>query len=84
MGGSGELLALALSVPPWEALHELSANELHRMKIATTDLVADVLPRGGVAVLPDVALAKPITDRIGSETRTAEVRAPTGTAPQPK
>src|SRR5690606_26074403 len=28
MGGSGALLSLALSVPPWEPLHELSAEEI--------------------------------------------------------
>jgi hypothetical protein len=28
MGGAGDLLALALNVPPWEDLHELSREEL--------------------------------------------------------
>lgn len=28
MGGAGDLLSLALSVPPWEDLHELSRDEL--------------------------------------------------------
>src|SRR5260370_1401831 len=29
MGGGGDLLSLSLSVPPWEALHELLRAELH-------------------------------------------------------
>jgi len=45
MGGAGDLLSLALSVPPWEDLHELSREELRLTNIATTDAVADVLPR---------------------------------------
>jgi hypothetical protein len=42
MGGSGELLSLALSVPPWEPLHELSATELRLTNLVTTDAVAEV------------------------------------------
>src|SRR6478752_2405223 len=45
MGGTGDLLSLALSVPPWEDLHELSYAELHLTNLVTTDAVADVLPR---------------------------------------
>jgi hypothetical protein len=45
MGGAGELLSLALSVPPWEDLHELSRSELRLTHLATTDAVVDVLPR---------------------------------------
>jgi len=45
MGGAGDLLSLALSVPPWEDLRELSREELRLTNIATTDAVADVLPR---------------------------------------
>lgn len=30
MGGGGDLLSLALSVPPWEELHELSPGELRQ------------------------------------------------------
>ena len=44
MGGAGDLLSLALSVPPWEDLHELDAGELKLTNLVTTDLVADVLP----------------------------------------
>lgn len=42
MGGSGDLLSLALSVPPWEALHELSAAELRLTNLITTDAVAEM------------------------------------------
>ena len=45
MGGAGDLLSLALSVPPWEDLHELSHAELRLTNLVTTDAVADVLPR---------------------------------------
>ena len=44
MGGAGDLLSLALSVPPWEDLHELSPAELRSTNLVTTDLIADVLP----------------------------------------
>jgi hypothetical protein len=93
MGGSGELLSLALSVPPWEPLHELSAAELRATNLVTLDAVAD-------AAAGDVTgsvTAKPIQDRFTSEavspvaesrkgprlmppTKTAEAGAPTGGA----
>jgi hypothetical protein len=38
MGGAGDLLSLALSVPPWEDLHELDAAELKQTNLVTTDL----------------------------------------------
>jgi hypothetical protein len=45
MGGAGDLLSLALNVPPWEDLHELSHNELRTTHLVTTDLVAEVMPQ---------------------------------------
>src|SRR6476620_822859 len=39
MGGAGDLLSLALSVPPWEDLHELSRGELRLTNVVTTDAV---------------------------------------------
>lgn len=45
MGGTGDLLSLALNVPPWESLHELNASELRLTNLVTTDLLADVLPQ---------------------------------------
>lgn len=46
MGGTGDLLALALSVPPWEDLHEMSVAEIKLGNLATTELLADVLSPG--------------------------------------
>lgn len=90
MGGAGDLLSLALSVPPWEELHELSPAELRLTNLVTTDAVADVLPRQDNAI--PVAEAKS-RDRFVSSamdgeaqrltakaTKTAEALAPTGGA----
>jgi hypothetical protein len=74
MGGTGDLLSLSLSVPPWEDLHELSRGELQLTNLVTTDVVAEVLPQtpdsaaAAVAELP----AKPMQDRFASETVSAE------------
>jgi hypothetical protein len=99
MGGTGDLLSLSLSVPPWEDLHELSRDELRLTNLVTTDAVAEVL-------LPDMSATpvaeltgKPVQDRFASETvsaekpqvapsrsttKTAEAMAPTGgVAPAP-
>lgn len=46
MGGSGELLGLALSIPPWEPLHELTAAELHLTNLVSSDAVADAEVKG--------------------------------------
>jgi hypothetical protein len=53
MGGAGDLLSLALNVPPWENLHELSRNELRITRLVTTELMAEVMPqgKGGVPVV---------------------------------
>jgi len=90
MGGGGDLLALSLSVPPWEELHELSREELRLTNLVTTDAIAEVLPSTGASVTQGVAMAtKPVQDRFtssavndaatpaGKSTRTAEVLAPT-------
>ena len=92
MGGGGDLLALSLSVPPWEELHELSREELRLTNLVTTDAIAEVLPSdagmGGSVV---ASATKPVQDRLASSvvsdvsaapvpapksTRTAEVLAP--------
>ena len=65
MGGAGDLLALALSVPPWEDLHELSPAELRLTNLVTTDAVADVLPHD-TSPTPVAELKKPIQDRFVS------------------
>lgn len=92
MGGAGDLLALSLSVPPWEDLHELSPAELRLTNLVTTDAVADVLPRVDNTTVPVAELSpKPVQDRFVSEavgaekpaappksTKTAEATVPTG------
>jgi hypothetical protein len=42
MGGTGDLLALSLNVPPWVDLHELSREELRLTNLATTDEIAQL------------------------------------------
>ena len=91
MGGGGDLLALSLSVPPWEQLHELSRDELRLTNLATTDAVAEVLPfAAGKSATQGVAVAvKPVQDRftsasvsdeqavpVAKSTKTAEVLVP--------
>jgi hypothetical protein len=92
MGGAGDLLSLALNVPPWEDLHELSRNELRLTHLVTTDALADVLPQPDVAVPMADAGTKPVQDRFVSKagdetmppsaksTKTAEAVVPTGSA----
>jgi hypothetical protein len=92
MGGSGDLLSLALNVPPWEELHELSPQELRLTNLITTEAVADVLPQDNAAAAAAMASnAKPTQDRFVAgaaendmfsppvrPTKTAEAMAPTG------
>jgi hypothetical protein len=84
MGGSGDLLALALSVPPWESLHELTADELRLTNLTPDDSVAALGSNAGAA--------KPIQDRfVGTtastdaspSTKTAQAEPPTGGAVSP-
>jgi hypothetical protein len=91
MGGTGDLLSLALSVPPWEDLHELSRAELRLANLTTTDAVADVFPQDNTSVpMAEAKPAKP-QDRFvssavegdaqpqtGKSTKTAEAAVPTG------
>ena len=86
MGGTGDLLSIALSVPPWEPLHELSASELRLTNLITEDAVALV---GSGLKSGATANAKPIQDRVVSEVqsislpprvKTAEAEPPTGGA----
>jgi len=87
MGGAGDLLLLALNVPPWEDLHELSPAELRLTHLVTTDAVAEVLPLTRIPMAE--AGAKPVQDRFVSKaedtspqpakaTKTAEALVPTG------
>ncbi|HVX76471.1 MAG TPA: hypothetical protein VHB49_10100 [Bradyrhizobium sp.] len=96
MGGAGDLLSLALSVPPWEDLHELSHEELRETNLVTTDAVAEVLPPAEVMTPMAELHPKQIQDRfIGNSmqadatpaaaksTKTAEAVVPTGGAASP-
>jgi hypothetical protein len=65
MGGTGDLLQLALSVPPWEDLHELTRVELRLGNLITTDAIADVLPRDNPVPVAD-AKPKAVQDRFVS------------------
>lgn len=87
MGGTGDLLSLALSVPPWEDLHELDAGELKLTNLTTTELVADVLPHMDLSTPAMAELAPKTQARFGAEpeqgqpaksTKTAEALVPTG------
>lgn len=86
MGGAGDLLSLALNVPPWEDLHELDAAELKLTNLTTTDRVADVLPQVDVSAPAMADLAPKAQDRFAAETdlqaakstKTAEAVVPTG------
>lgn len=91
MGGSGDLLALSLSVPPWEDLHEMSPAELRLANLVTTDAVADVLPQTEMSVPIAETTPKAVQDRFASKaaettatqppvksTKTAEAVVPTG------
>jgi len=90
MGGSGDLLALSLSVPPWEDLHEMSRGELRLANLVTTDAAADVLPQVEMTVVPMAeVMPKAVQDRFASgeakaaepaakSTKTAEAVVPTG------
>ncbi len=91
MGGAGDLLSLALSVPPWEDLHELSPEELRLTNLVTTDAVAEVLPPAEVTAPVAELSAKQVQDRFAGgaaqaesvssavkSTKTAEAIVPTG------
>src|ERR1700680_3454559 len=65
MGGAGDLLSLSLNVPPWEDLHELSADELRLTNLVTTDTVAEVRPPIESAPVAELAV-KPVQDRFVS------------------
>jgi hypothetical protein len=77
MGGAGDLLSLALSVPPWEELHELSRDELRLTNLITTEQVADVLPPQDNAASVPVAEAKtkPNQDRFATSAADGETTA---------
>ncbi|MGE3148222.1 MAG: hypothetical protein AB7K04_04070 [Pseudorhodoplanes sp.] len=52
MGGGVDLLAIALRIPPWEPMRQLSAEELRRMNMNTADLGAEPAIQPVAAVAP--------------------------------
>ena len=46
MGGSGDLLSLALRIPPWDDLHEITPEELVLSRLGTSSSLEE-LARGG-------------------------------------
>lgn len=44
MGGTGDLLELALSVPPWKPLRRLTMDELRSSNLVSVQALADILP----------------------------------------
>ena len=92
MGGTGDLLSLALSVPPWEDLHELTRTELRQTNVVTTEIAGDVFPQDNAGVpMAEAKPIKPQQDRFvssamegeaqpqqGKSTKTAEAAVPTG------
>jgi hypothetical protein len=87
MGGAGDLLALSLSVPPWQDLHELSREELRLTNLVTTDAVAEVLPemiqKPNAQTLAELTTSKPVQDRFVSSAVQAEAQ-PHEVTPQQK
>ncbi len=68
MGGDIELFELAMRIPPWEKLRALTAPELRRMRLMTSDAVAEAAPTSGVAVMGRPAQPAPF----GQPPRAAE------------
>ncbi len=78
MGGTGDLLELALSVPPWKPLRELTMDEIRRSNLISVETLAEVLP--GVGSTPMVSIGKPVQERFaGDQQKTAEIKAPSQT-----
>ena len=89
MGGSGALLSLALSIPPWEPLYELSPAEMISAHLVTGESAAAIAARDTLSpVAREAALvqgnspatgartadAVPSTDGMGTDKRSIEAR----------
>jgi hypothetical protein len=70
MGGSGDLLALALSVPPWEPLRELTPGELRLSKVTNVDALEEML-KLPEPVFMSLAPDKPIQERFAADNTVA-------------
>jgi hypothetical protein len=64
MGATGDLLALALSVPPWESLHLMSPEELRTANVITVDTRPEHIPPAGS---PPAITPKPEQARIAQD-----------------
>ena len=77
MGGTGDLLEISLSVPPWKPLRQLTMDEIRQAKLSSVDNIAALIPNPEtlpMASVPDVAV-KPVQDRlIANPQRTAEAQ----------
>jgi hypothetical protein len=84
MGGAGDLLSLALNVPPWEDLHKLSREELRLTNLVTTDMVAQLgSPNATVVELTpkpvqDPFVSSAVANETTKSTKTAEAMGRTG------
>ena len=74
MGGSIELLNIALRIPPWEPMHALTADETRRTRLATDKPAAPTVAAATVATSPAPAATPPIprmTDGVHAQPRSA-------------
>jgi hypothetical protein len=64
MGGSPELLDLALRIPPWEPLHIMTPDEIRDTQLATNDAAPPPAAAATASVMPRVLPlpAQPVTD----------------------
>ncbi|MDQ8726553.1 hypothetical protein RCO31_02420 [Bradyrhizobium sp. LHD-71] len=73
MGGTGDLLEIALSIPPWKALRELTMDEIRKSNLISVETLADILP--SVGSTPMVSVGKAIQERFENEQqKTAEIK----------
>lgn len=77
MGGTGDLLEIALSVPPWKPLRQLTMDEVQQAKLSSVESLSVLIPNSEaipMASVPEVAV-KPVQDRlIANPQRTAEAQ----------
>jgi hypothetical protein len=71
MGGSIELLDLALRIPPWEPMHPLTADEMRRTRLATEQPVAPAVA-ATIASAPAAAATR-LIPRITDGARATEI-----------
>lgn len=84
MGGGGDLLSLALYVPPWEDLHELSREELRLTNLvmvaqpgSPNAAVIELTPKPAQARFASSAVTTETKPAPAKSTKTAEAMGPT-------